>query len=398
MSWTDDRTRPIARGVLARFGPMGGTGEEHPRYEVFIGLFWSSIWLFWLIQPFADAWRNPDPFTSTVGMAAVLAFALVYCWHFLHRSAIFSDHARTQVAHWRSAANLGRYALLVALAVLCIVTIGQSGTTAAIFTAISGMWTFPLRVAVCLSAVYGVLYAVSWSKVPGWHADPGSLVGLGFATVAVFAGALANRRQRALDESRLENAQLAIQAERNRMARDLHDILGHSLTVITIKAELAGRLLDVDPERARTEVADLERLSRAALTDVRRAVEGFREISLAGEITRAKSALESAGIDAEVPRALDEVPEDVQEVFAWTVRESVTNVLRHSQATRCEIEVGPGRITVRDNGIGVTSPTGGNGLTGLRERARLAGATLTLAPVQPHGLAVSMAVPGEGNR
>ena len=85
-----------------------------------------------------------------------------------------------------------------------------------------------------------------------------------------------------------ENARLAVDDERNRFARDLHDILGHSLTVITVKAELANRLLDVDPERARAELADLERLSRDALADVRRAVEGYRDLTLPGELARAR--------------------------------------------------------------------------------------------------------------
>ena len=98
-----------------------------------------------------------------------------------------------------------------------------------------------------------------------------------------------------------ENAHLAVENERTRFARDLHDILGHSLTVITVKAELAGRLLDVDTERARAEITDLERLSRDALADVRRAVEGYRDLTLPGELARARTALAAAEIEAVVP-------------------------------------------------------------------------------------------------
>ena len=105
-----------------------------------------------------------------------------------------------------------------------------------------------------------------------------------------------------------KNAELAVENERTRFARDLHDILGHSLTVITVKAELANRLLDVDPERARAELADLERLSRDALADVRRAVEGYRELTLPGELARARTALAAAEIEAELPNSTDEVP------------------------------------------------------------------------------------------
>jgi two-component system sensor histidine kinase DesK len=189
------------------------------------------------------------------------------------------------------------------------------------------------------------------------------------------------------------NAELMVQQERNRMARDLHDILGHSLTVITVKAELAGRLLDTGAEdRARSEVADLERLSRTALADVRKAVEGYREISLSGELARAREALAAAGITARTPTALDQVPADLVEPFAWTVRETVTNVLRHSRATTCTISVTPSSITVADDGVGAAGTRGiGNGLSGLRERASMAGAVLITKTVEPHGFSVTLA-------
>ena len=120
---------------------------------------------------------------------------------------------------------------------------------------------------------------------------------------------------------------------------------GHSLTVITVKAELAGRLLDVDPERARAEVADLERLSRDALADVRRAVEGYRELTLPGELARAR-AVAARGRDRGRPARQPPTtcPRDLRELFAWTVREGVTNVIRHSGATRC---TGPRSTTER---------------------------------------------------
>ena len=152
--------------------------------------------------------------------------------------------------------------------------------------------------------------------------------------------------------AREENARLAVADERNRFARDLHDILGHSLTVITVKAELANRLLDVDPERARAELADLERLSRDALADVRRAVEGYRDLTLPGELARAREALRAAEIDADLPNSTDEVPSELRELFAWTVREGVTNVIRHSGAPRCTVRLGAAEVEVRDDGAG----------------------------------------------
>jgi two-component system, NarL family, sensor histidine kinase DesK len=181
-----------------------------------------------------------------------------------------------------------------------------------------------------------------------------------------------------------ENARLAVDNERIRFARDLHDILGHSLTVITVKAELAQKLLDVDLERARAELADLERLSRDALTDVRRAVEGYRDITLPGELVRARVALRAAEIDAELPNSTDDVPSDLRELFAWTVREGVTNVIRHSGASRCEVRLTPTTAEVIDNGSAKPSPSGhGSGLAGLRERATAVGATVVTRELSP---------------
>jgi two-component system sensor histidine kinase DesK len=163
------------------------------------------------------------------------------------------------------------------------------------------------------------------------------------------------------------------------------------LTVITVKAELANRMLDLDPGRARVELEDLERLSRDALTDVRRAVEGYRDVTLPGEIARAREALRAADIVAELPNSTVEVPTELRELFAWTVREGVTNVIRHSHATVCTVELAADRVEVRDDGGG---PSGdgarGHGLDNLRERAAALGAVLVTRTVEPSGFALTV--------
>ena len=172
--------------------------------------------------------------------------------------------------------------------------------------------------------------------------------------------------------------------ERRRSDRDLHDILGHSLTVVTVKAELAQKLLDVDVERARAEVADLERLSRDALVDVRRAVEGYREITLPGELVRARVALRAAEIEADLPTSTDDIPSELRELFAWAVREGVTNVIRHSGARHCTVRLTATTAEISDDGPTAPSPNGhGSGLAGLRERAAEAGATVATRELSP---------------
>jgi two-component system sensor histidine kinase DesK len=220
------------------------------------------------------------------------------------------------------------------------------------------------------------------------------------AMAAVTGGMLASQRQRALAEAREDNARLAIQEERNRMARDVHDILGHSLTVITVKAELASRLLEVSPDRARAEVDDLERLARDALADVRQAVAGFRDMSLPGELARARTSLAAAGIEAQLPNATDAVPTELREVCAWALREGVTNVIRHSAASTCTVTLTERGITVADDGLGPDSSAAppGTGLLGLEERALAVGATLRTRRLQPHGFELSVLTSDPGAR
>ncbi|WP_219817062.1 sensor histidine kinase [Arthrobacter sp. GMC3] len=197
---------------------------------------------------------------------------------------------------------------------------------------------------------------------------------------------------RELRQTQHELAELAVLQERSRVARDMHDILGHSLTVIAVKAELAGRLLEVAPEKAAAEIADLEDLARGALEDVRATVGGYRGVNVLTELASARTALAAAGIDAELPGAADAVPAKSRELFGWALREGVTNVIRHGDAGRCRVSLGAKFLQIDDDGVGPggapigQNPTGqnpaettaGNGLKGLAERAAAAGATLEL--------------------
>jgi two-component system sensor histidine kinase DesK len=194
------------------------------------------------------------------------------------------------------------------------------------------------------------------------------------------------RRNLELVAAREQNARLAIEEERSRMARDIHDILGHTLTAITVKAELAGRLIELAPDRARREVEELEQLSRTALADVRSTVAGYHALSLPGELARARSVLTAAGIEADLPNTTDHVADSLREVFAYGVREGITNVVRHSGARTCAVRLEPHRLEVCDDGDGPPSATApGTGLTGLRERAARAGARLTAEPAASRG-------------
>jgi two-component system, NarL family, sensor histidine kinase DesK len=219
-----------------------------------------------------------------------------------------------------------------------------------------------------------------------WHEGPNWLgaVMIVFTTMTVYAYAEMAGANEKLVEARAEVARLASEAERARIARDLHDLLGHSLTVITIKSGLARRLAATGSPRSIEEITEVEELTRQALTDVRAAVSGYREVSLAGELARGREALRSAGVAADLPAATGMVASEHQELFGWVVREGLTNVVRHAHATRCTVTLSASAVEIVDDGAGGPAPSG-NGLTGLRERVAAAGGEVRAGPVRPHG-------------
>ena len=207
---------------------------------------------------------------------------------------------------------------------------------------------------------------------------------------------------RQLVAAREEVARLAVADERLRFARDLHDLLGHTLTVIRAKSELASRVAATDTDAAAREMGDVEAIARQALTEVRETVTGSRHRNLRDELNSARSALAAAGITADVDGDALEVPPHLDGTLSWIVREGVTNVVRHSGATRCHIALGlsgDGRdlcLEVADDGHGPSNggaATAGTGLTGVRERLAAVGGTLAAGPAPAGGFRLVATVP-----
>lgn len=206
---------------------------------------------------------------------------------------------------------------------------------------------------------------------------------------AIYAAACAfivccNRYQRRMWEMHQETyaarealARLAVAEERLRFSRDLHDLLGHSLSLIAVKSELAMRTADADPARAGAEMADVRRTAREALREVRAAVNGYRAVELDAELAGARSVLEAAGIRCEAGEVPDGLPPEVRAVLAWVIREGTTNVIKHSRARRCGITVtargGSAALEIRNDGARGGGDADGSGLTGLAERVSVLG-------------------------
>jgi two-component system sensor histidine kinase DesK len=264
---------------------------------------------------------------------------------------------------------------------------GTSATVLWIFVAVAGGMLFPdalaMGLAIVLAGLMLVVDAVAGEPL-GWELAL-TLVAL-TAFMVGFAGNI--RLNIELRATREQLAVAAVAAERERIGRDLHDILGHSLTAIAVKAGLARRLLGRDDAAAAVEIGDVERLAREALADVRATASGFREVSLATELAVAKVVLRAAGIQAVLPQAVDDVDPANRELFGFVVREAVTNVVRHSQAMTCIVTLGSDFVEIADDGVGGRSvsddgtghPANGIGLSGLADRIAARGGALNAGP------------------
>jgi two-component system, NarL family, sensor histidine kinase DesK len=264
------------------------------------------------------------------------------------------------------------------------------------------------RRAAPLVAAFSVAALVVPVVIPSWHVSLGASfddvtpVAIPVVAIVTFAVLQVLRGNEALAEARAELAQLAAENERMRIARDLHDLLGHSLTTITVKAGLARRLGSADPARAVSQIAEVEELCRQALADVRSAVSGYRDVTLAGELARGRELLRASGITADLPTATDVVDPAHQELFGWAVREGLTNVVRHASASSCAIRLSPSAVEIVDDGIGEAMPQGegpqGSGLSGLRERAAAAGGRVDAGPLQAGGWQLKVTLAADGGR
>lgn len=252
----------------------------------------------------------------------------------------------------------------------------------------------PARAAIAVALVVGSGLAVAalWQPSPMYWV-PLVLVGTLIGVIGIY-DADKQRRNAALRLSQEEVRQLAQVAERERISRDLHDLLGHTLSVITLKTELAARLLERDPARAGAEMRGVEQVSRAALAQVREAVAGMRTRGLAGELEHARVALKAADVELATDGAPPPLPPAAEAALAMVLREAVTNVIRHSDARNCRVSIReePSAVVleVQDDGRGGGHIEGG-GIAGMRARLAATGGRLEISSA--HGTRVRAWMP-----
>lgn len=350
-----------------------------------VALALPGVWLLFLLLPVSARWSDRGEGEVQIGYAAIAAFAVLY----LSAFEMLRRGRDRETAELSMRTGVFLICAMVVADVIIVSSLGQRATGTAIYLAVVAVVLLPVISAAVLIVSMATALLVASFVVDGWDPDwatPALVLCAGFLMWGIRR--IVERNQALITQREQSTAKL-LQQERSRFAQDLHDILGHSLTVIAVKSELAGKLIDIDLDRARTEVQDLERLARDALADVRRAVHGYKDLSLVTEIPKARQALESAGIEAQLPRFVAHVDPHLRDLFAWTMREGITNVIRHSSASICTVELYSDRIIIEDDGVGL--PGGdttrdpkqdeswervgaGHGLSGLVERASAVGA------------------------
>jgi two-component system, NarL family, sensor histidine kinase DesK len=395
----------ISRGQNARAKGPGAAcpGGMQPRDEVIassgvtfrLWRLYQHAWLVCLFFPLVSLVREPPAtFRLALGLFALLFFAVSYTW-------LMWPHPASRGAQARARSRIS-FLLFVTLSLQVLVfslVYGPAWLWLFIgVSAIAGV-LLPMRSAFAVIVLFTLLPLLITVGMKGgiagvdwwWLIALMLLVrGLGLDMIGV---ARMGSSIRELHTARRELARLAVIEERLRLARDLHDLLGHTLSMITLKSELARHLVKEEPDRCAQELTEIEGVARQTLREVREAVAGYRQPRLESELDGARQLLEAASIDVRLERSTEEFLPAIDAILAWTVREGVTNVIRHSRARRCLIrltqENGTACAEVINDGDVLPhaeSATGqGFGLAGLRERVSALGGHLEVGPLTLSG-------------
>jgi two-component system sensor histidine kinase DesK len=338
--------------------------------------------------------QPPEPVTAVLALSATALFAF-----------LIASLARRPPEDPRRASPSMAVSVVGIIALAAATTVRSSETGWVVlfyFGSTGASLIIPERRALALIITAGTATAIA---LTGTEEVVGAViqgVAVSVIGITVFALSAARRANTSLEAARQDLARLAVARERDRIARDLHDTLGHSLSLIAIKSELAGRLLPRDPERAAAEIADVEHAAREALASVRAAVRGDLRPTLIGELDAARAVLDAAGVEVRIDHDAGPLPTVADGVLAWAVREGVTNVVRHSGARRGEIRTwrtgAEVDLEVRDDGRHGGAPSStvssaGSGLRGVRERAMSIGGRVEAGPLDGRGYRLFVAVP-----
>ncbi|MEW6905652.1 sensor histidine kinase [Trueperella pyogenes] len=365
------RRRRVAPPGSAHVNTEAATSAREDRISQLIGLFMAVIWLAFLAFPIVEILRSEGSgLWKALNLGLLGLFAAAYVWGMvfaLTRPIPFSDTL------YRTSAIL---AALTA-AIFAVFSYLNPGSLAlGIFVVAIVVITLPPRIGYTLGGMLTVFITLhmAWTGVAG--ALFNSIITFSVYIYTLASSYFTRQGERETQTARRE----AALDERERVARDVHDVLGHTLTVISLKSELAAKLIDRDPARARTELLAVNELSRQAIGEVRATVAGLTNRSLATELATIRTLTSDVGLNLTITGSADDADPRHRILFGWVAREAMTNVVRHAKASAVRIEIGESWLSVVDDGVGLGSAAEGNGLRGLRHRVEDVGGKLTISP------------------
>jgi two-component system sensor histidine kinase DesK len=353
---------------------------------------YAYFWLVCLLFPIlALVQTSLTPAQWFVALAGLLIFVTSYCW-------VMWPHPLSSIGRVRTQSRIALMLFAILTVLVLFLSLAYGSAFLWLFVGVSAVAgvTLPTRgafvvvmILTLLTLFTSVVVSRGIAQTDWLHILPLVLLvrglGLDIVGLARLASALSE-----LHAARRELARLAVMEERLRMARDLHDLLGHNLSLITLKSELARRLVETEPARAAEEIHAVEQVARKTLREVREAVAGYRQPTLRSELDGARQLLDAAGIACTIEHTAGALPPATDAVLAWAVREAMTNVIRHSRARWCRIRVTRGDGTVhgeiindgyRDHGREGARGQTGSGLAGLAERVTVHGGQMEAGPL-----------------
>lgn len=354
-------------------------------------VLWVAVWLVFLAYPIQDIVSGHYSQTrSLLAWSALAVFVVLYLrtqWIAVGADLRHPDRV-----------DLRPYFALMAVSILSVVVFGGNWGGLVIYLGVATGSILSLRAAAAVLSLLALFEVVGGLVT---HHTVSDVVFAAFLAVALGATMIIFRRVILLvvdlRSAREEVARLAVAEERLRFSRDLHDVMGHTLSVIALQSQVARRLMTKDPRAAEAALSELEGVAQESLGAVRDMVTGYRQRSLGEEISGAREVLGAAGIELAVEGPPSRLPADREGLLAWAVREGVTNVLRHSHARSCLIGIHADASMVRmemsDDGVGGTESAGGSGLRGLRERMAEAGGTVDAGPAPGGGFRLRVQLP-----
>jgi len=331
----------------------------------------ATVWVLFLALPIIQLLLGSFTWWQRLlGLTGVLGFIVGYVWAF---STPNDRASRVSVP----STDLPARVLLRELAVqsfFTVLTLPALGWWAVCFFPFFCSLILLRRGIPTVVMATGLLVAASllWNTHPESHWQ---VLGISLTEIPIIIARIALELQ---ERRTAAERELALVSQREALGRDVHDILGHSLTVLTLKAEVARRLIERDPAAASRELDEVITLARGALADVRSTVTRLRSPDLASQMEATRTALSAARIRVDVTGSAQDIPERQRALMAWALREATTNVVRHAQAATVTVHLEPGLLRVSDDGVGLAGDQPGNGLAGLRSRCEQEGGSLTM--------------------